>query len=57
MAKAETEITLKVSESEFLALQRLLSFQYHNPSDAGLSDRDKDLLNGIYFEVNRAIKT
>ena len=61
MAQAETNMTIKLSSEEFKALQKLLSFQYKNsninflPSaNTGMKDREKDLLNGIFFEMNSA---
>lgn len=51
MATVETEMTIKLSSDEMLALEKLLTFHYYNQNDAGLEDCDKDMVNGILFEI------
>ncbi|MEE9238679.1 MAG: hypothetical protein V3U58_03875 [Thermodesulfobacteriota bacterium] len=51
MAKIETEITLKLEEEELTALKGLLEAQHAIPSAFDLSNSERDLLNGIYFEI------
>lgn len=51
MAKIETEITLRLTEDELIALKALLSSNHNDPVAFGLPDAFKDLLNGIHFEL------
>jgi len=53
MAEVETKITIKLDKPEFKVLQKILELQYRTDLH-GLSDREKDLINGIFFSANDA---
>ena len=55
MAKIEAKVVIEMSMDEADALFKLLSFQHNNPSDAGLEAYEKDLLNGILFDVMHVV--